>query len=73
MKLKSYFKLLFHCVITMIIIMLPVAISCVLLYNIIPDWAVVVSGVLSGFISIFPAIKYMVFITKKDDLFKDMF
>lgn len=73
MKLKSYLKLLFHAVVTMTIIILPVVISVVLLYDIIPKWAVVVSGVISGFISIFPAIKYMVFITKKDDLFKDMF
>ena len=53
--------------------MLPVTISCVLLYNRIPDWAVVVSGVISGFISIFPALKYMMFIVNKDDPFKDMF
>ena len=73
MKLKTYIKLLFHAVVTMIIIMLPVAISCVLLYDIIPRWAVVVCGVLSGCISIFPALKYMIFIVNKDDLFKDMF
>lgn len=73
MQFKAFLKLLFHAVVTMIIIMLPVAISCVLLYNRIPDWAVVVSGVISGFISIFPALKYMIFIVKKDDLFEDMF
>lgn len=73
MKLKNYLKLLFHAVVTMIIIMLPVAIVCVLLYNRIPDWAVVVSGVISGLISIFPALKYMTFIVNKDDPFEDMF
>ena len=73
MTLKNYLKVLFHAVVTMIIIMLPVAISVILLYNRIPDWAVVVSGVISGFISIFPALKYMIFIVKKDDPFKDMF
>ena len=73
MKLKTYIKLLFHAVVTLIIIMLPVTISCVLLYNIIPKWAVVVGGVISGFISIFPALKYMMFIVNKDDLFEDMF
>ena len=73
MNLKTYFKLLFHVIVTMIIIMLPVTISCVMLYNRIPDWAVVVSGVISGLISIFPALKYMIFIVKKDDLFEDMF
>ena len=73
MNLKTYFKLLFHAIVTMIIIMLPVTISCVLLYNRIPDWAVVVLGVISGLISIFPALKYMTFIVNKYDLFKDMF
>ena len=73
MTLKNYLKLLFHAVVTMIIIMLPVVTSVVLLYNRIPDRAVVVSGVISGFISIFPALKYMIFIVKKDDPFKDMF
>lgn len=73
MKFKTYFKLLFHAIVTMIIIMLPVAISCVLLYNRIPNWAVAVSGVVAGLISIFPALKYMIFIVNKDDLFKDMF
>ena len=73
MNLKTYFKLLFHAIVTMTIIMLPVAILCVLLYNRIPDGAVVVLGVISGFISIFPALKYMRFLVYKDDLFKDMF
>ena len=73
MTLKNYFKLLFHAVVTMMIIMLPVTISCVLLYNRIPDWAVIVSGVISGLISIFPALKYVIFIVNKEDLFKDMF
>ena len=73
MTLKNYLKVLFHAIVTMMIIMLPIAIVCLLLYNIIPDWAVVVLGVISGLISIFPALKYLVFITKKDDLFKDMF
>lgn len=73
MSLKNYFKLLFHAIVATVIIMLPVTISCVLLYNRIPDWAVIVSGVISGFISIFPALKYIVFIVNKDDLFKDMF
>ena len=73
MKLKTYIKLLFHAVVTMMIILLPIAILCVLLYNRIPDWAVGVLGVISGFISIFPALKYMVFIVNKDDLFEDMF
>ena len=73
MTLKNYLKLLFHAIVTMIIIMLPVAISVILLYNRIPDWAVVVSGVISGFISIFPALKYIMFIVYKKDLFKDMF
>ena len=73
MTLKNYLKLLVHVIITVIIIMLPVSIVCVLLYNIIPVWAVIVSGVISGLISIFPALKYMTFIVNKDDLFKDMF
>ena len=73
MSLKNYLKLLFHAIVTMIIIMLPVVILCLLLYNRIPNWAVVVSGVISGLISIFPALKYMVFIVNKEDLFKDMF
>ena len=73
MNLKNYLKLLFHVIVTMIIIILPVAILCLLLYNRIPSWAVVVSGVISGLVSIFPALKYMIFIVNKDDLFKDMF
>lgn len=73
MSLKNYIKLLFHAIVAVMIIMLPVSIVCVLLYNRIPDWAVVVSGVISGFISIFPALKYIMFIVYKKDLFKDMF
>ena len=73
MTLKNYLKLLFHAIVTFIIIMLPVVISVVLLYNRIPVWAILVSGLISGLISIFPALKYMVFIAKNDDLFKDMF
>ena len=59
MNLRTYYKLLFHAVVTMIIIMLPVTISCVLLYNRIPDWSVCVCGVVTGLFAIFPAIKYM--------------
>ena len=73
MNLRTYIKILFHVIVIMTIILLPVAISCVLLYNRIPDWAVVVSGVISGLISVFPALKYMIFIVNKDDLFKDVF
>ena len=73
MNLKTYIKLMFHVIVTLTIILLPVTIACVLVYNRIPDWAVVVSGVISGLISIFPALKYMIFIVKKDDLFEDMF
>ena len=73
MTFKNYLKLLFHVIVATLIIMLPVSIVCVLLYNRIPDWAVVVSGVISGLISMFPALKYIIFIVHKDDLFKDMF
>ncbi len=63
---------MFHVIVTLTIILLPVTVACVLVYNRIPDWAVVVSGIISGLISIFPALKYMMFIVNKDDLFKDM-
>lgn len=73
MKFKTFIELLFHAVVTMMIIILPVSISCVLLYNRIPNWSVAVSGVVAGLISIFPALKYIIFVVNKDDLFKDMF
>ena len=72
MNFKTYIKLMFHVIVTLTIILLPVTVACVLVYNRIPDWAVVVSGIISGLISIFPALKYMMFIVNKDDLFKDM-
>lgn len=73
MTLKNYLKLLFHVIVTMLILVVPVVTLCVLLFNKIPDWSIVALGVISGFITMFPALKYMIFIVNKCDIFEDMF
>ena len=73
MKLKTYIKLLFHAIVTMLIILsLPITL-CVVLKSNVPDWVTIVSSLTSAAITIFFGIKYMIFIVWKKDLFKDMF
>lgn len=73
MKLKTYIKLLFHAIVTMLIILsLPIAL-CAVLNNNVPDWVTAVSSLASASITIFFGIKYIIFIVWKKDIFKDMF
>ena len=73
MKLKTYIKLLFHAIVTMLIILsLPMALCAVLNGNV-PDWVTNVSSLASASITIFFGIKYITFIVWKKDIFKDMF
>ena len=73
MTLKTYYKLLFHAIVTTLIILsLPITL-CVVLHSNVPDWVTIVSSLASGFITIFFGIKYVIFIVEKKDMFKDMF
>lgn len=73
MTLKNYLKLLFHVVITLLIILsLPMTLF-IILHSRIPDWTIVVLSLLSASVTIFFGIKYVHFIVWKKDLFKDMF
>ena len=73
MKLKTYIKLLFHAIVTMLIILsLPMAL-CAILNSNVPDWVTAVSSLASASITIFFGIKYIIFIVCKKDIFKDMF
>ena len=73
MTLKNYYKLLFHSIITLLIILsAPIALV-ILLNNKVADWITIVAAVSSASITIFFGIKYMMFIVYKKDIFKDMF
>ena len=73
MTLKTYCKLLFHALVTMLIILsLPITL-CVVLNSNVPDWVTIVSSLASASITIFFGIKYVIFIVWKKDIFKDMF
>ena len=73
MTLKNYIKLMFHAVVTMLIILsAPLTLS-ILLNNRVADWIAIVSSLASALITIFFGIKYMIFLVWKKDLFKDMF
>ena len=73
MNLKNYLKLLFHVVVTVLIVLSAPVTLCSLLYSNVPDWVTIVSALASAAITIFFGIKYMIFIVYKKDLFKDMF
>lgn len=73
MKLKNYIKLMFHVVVTLLIIVsLPIALR-IILYSRINDWSVLILSLLSVLITIFFGMKYVHFIVWKKDLFEDMF
>ncbi len=73
MSLKNYIKLLFHAVVTLLIILSAHITLCILLYSNVPDGVTIVSALASALITIFFGIKYVIFIVWKKDLFKDMF
>ena len=73
MTLKNYFKLLFHAVVVLLIILSAPVTLCILLYSNVPDWVTIVSSLASASITIFFGIKYVIFIVWTKDLFKDMF
>lgn len=73
MTLKNYLKLLFHGIVTTLIVLSLPVILCVVLCNRVPDWVTIVSALASASITIFFGIKYVMFIVWTKDLFKDMF
>lgn len=73
MNLKNYLKLLFHAIVTMLIILSVPVTLCILLHSNVPDWVTIVSALASASITIFFGMKYIEFIVWTKDLFKDMF
>lgn len=73
MTLKNYLKLLFHAIVTMLIILSAPVTLCILLYSNVPDWVTITSALASASITIFFGMKYVEFIVWTKDLFKDMF
>ena len=72
MKFTTYLKLMFHVIITALIILTVPVLLVIALYNRLPDWALVIISTVTGIISMYPAINYMWYIVCKKDLFKDM-
>ena len=73
MTFKTYLKLLFHVIVTTLIVLSLPVILCVVLYSRVPDWVTIVLSLTSASITIFFSMKYLEFIVNKKDLFKDMF
>lgn len=73
MSLKNYLKLLFHVVVTMLIILSAPVTLAILLNDRVADWIAIVSALASGLVTIFFGINYVIFLVYKTDLFKDMF
>ena len=73
MNLKTFLKLLFHAVITLLIIITVPLVETIVLYNYLPNWALFVIGTVTGIIAMYPALNYMYYVVTKKDIFKDMF
>ena len=73
MTLKTFLKLLFHAMITFLIIITVPLVETIVLYNYLPNWALVVIGAVTGIIAMYPALNYMYYVVAKKDIFKDMF
>lgn len=74
MILKNYLKILFHAIVTLLIILsAPITLCIILLYSGVPDWIIIVSSLASASVTIFFGMKYVHFIVWTKDLFKDMF
>ena len=72
MDLKTYFKLLFHTTVTLLITLsAPITLS-ILLSNKVEPW-VTVAALAPATVTIYFGIKYVIFIVYKKDIFKDMF
>lgn len=73
MDLKTYFKLLFHTTVTLLITLsAPIALS-IVLSNKVEPWVTFVAALASSLVTIYFGIKYVIFIVYKKDIFKDMF
>lgn len=65
MTFTTYLKLLFHAVVTTIIIMSLPVLMCVVHYNVLPNWATLVIGLLSAIPTLFAGIKYIFSVSKR--------
>ena len=68
MNFKTYLKLLFHVVITCVIVLSIPITTCVVFYNLIPDWATVVLSLATSVISLYAGICYMFYIVNKNKI-----
>ena len=73
MTLKTYLKLLFHSIVTLLIILSAPITLAILLSNKVADWVTIVAALASASVTIFFGIKYIIFMVYKKDIFKDMF
>jgi hypothetical protein len=64
---------MFHVMITALIILTVPTLLVIILNNKIPNWALVITGVITAIIAMYPAINYIWYVVCKKDLFKDMF
>ena len=73
MTLKNYLKLLFHVIVTTLIILSAPITLFILLNNKVADWVTLVAALASASVTIFFGMKYVHFIVWTKDVFKDMF
>ena len=68
--IRNYLSLVFHVLMTAIIILsLPIT-SCVIFYNVLPNWVTIVISLLLAIPTIYWGIKYMFKIVSKVDFFE---
>ena len=68
MNFKTYLKILFHVVITCVIVLSIPITTCVVFYNRIPDWATVVLSLATSVISLYAGVCYMFYIVNKNKI-----
>lgn len=73
MQFKTFLKLLFHVIVTCLIIITVPLVETIALYNYLPNGALAVIGVFTGIVAMYPALNYMWYVVTKKDIFKDMF
>ena len=69
MKFKNYLAMLFHVAVTTAIVLSLPTISCIIFYNVLPNWATVVIGLTSAIPTIYWGMKYLFKIVDKFDFF----
>lgn len=66
MNFKTYLKLLFHAIITTVIILSIPVTTCVIAYNYIPNWATFIISLSTSVISLYAGVCYMFYIVNKN-------